>query len=206
MGCDILEKPKKIPYYYISHNITPDPNNDWVCVTGQWVWTVRGKEEEQVKTEEKRADSMAYTAPTRDMYGSILYNGKRYMVWTDSKYGDYIIVNHQNLILNPGWWETRGRRERGETQTRGTFEYPSKLKEGGYWKPSLPSLDMPNLSMPAIDVKMPSLPSFGKEVKLIGGFVVLLVVGVVLLVAIGYSGMGESVGRIGEGEYKRKVR
>jgi len=65
----------------------------------------------------------------------------------------------------------------------------------------VPSL--PKLSMPSIDVKMPSFDVGGKA-KLVGGFIILLVVGVVLLVAIGYSGMGGSVGRVAESEHKRK--
>ena len=81
----------------------------------------------------------------------------------------------------------------------GTYAALGEEKEGLFgfleWKPK----------MPTIDVKMPSF-KLGGTAKLVGGLVVLLVVGVVLLVAIGYSGMGESVGRIGEGEYKRKVK
>ena len=51
--------------------------------------------------------------------------------------------------------------------------------------------------------KMPGLPQIGIGGKAIGAGIVLFVVGVVALVAIGYSGLGGSAGRVAEREHKR---
>jgi hypothetical protein len=57
-------------------------------------------------------------------------------------------------------------------------------------------------------VKMPTMPEFkfpqvGLGLKTVGTLVILFVVGVIALVAIGYSGLGGSAGRVAEREHKR---
>ena len=74
-------KPGGIPYYYTNHNIKPNPNNDWVCVNGEWIWTVKGIEKAQVDKYEKKVEAQPFTKPARDAYGTITYHGKQYVVW-----------------------------------------------------------------------------------------------------------------------------
>ena len=191
MSCE-KGKPEEIPYYYKSHNIIPNPGNDWVCVKGEWIWTVKGIEKAQVDIQEKQSDAKAFTPPTRDMYGSITYHGKQYIVWGDSKYGDYIAVDSVHYQLNPNWWTTHYKRTHGETQIRQTIPRKSMdevMNEKRWSMPGLP------------DLKLPSIGLAGKGV--IG---ILVAIGLVLLalLALGYSGLGGSVGRVAETEHKRK--
>lgn len=73
---------------------------------------------------------------------------------------------------------------------------PSTKKSG--WLDFL-KIKMP--SVPSIDVKMPSIGLAGKS--LIGILVVIVIV-FLALIALGYSGLGSSVGEVGVSEYKRK--
>jgi hypothetical protein len=57
-------------------------------------------------------------------------------------------------------------------------------------------------------VKMPTMPEFkfpqvGLGLKTVGTLVILFAVGVIALIAIGYSGLGGSAGRVAEREHKR---
>jgi hypothetical protein len=78
---------------------------------------------------------------------------------------------------------------------------------GGMPKPVLPKMPkMPDWSFP--EIRLPKvkvgLPEIGVGAKAGIGLVLLFIAGIVLLIAIGYSGMGESAGRVGESEYSRK--
>lgn len=189
-------KPEGIPYYYRSHNIVPNPGNGWMCVNGEWIWTVKGIEKSQIDIEEAQSDAKAFTTPTRDMYGSITYHGKQKIVWNDSQYGDYISVNGVHFRLNPNWWTTHYKRTHGETQTkeiipRKSMEEVMNEKRWG----------TPGISLPSIDMKMPSIGLAGKGII---GILVLVFIGLLALIALGYSGLGGSVGRVAESEHKRK--
>ena len=73
--------------------------------------------------------------------------------------------------------------------------------------------DLPKLpKMPKMP-KMPTIPSFPKIPGIPGipdigsgiwGIVLLGAAFIILLMALGYSGLGKSVGRVGESEYKRR--
>ena len=52
-------------------------------------------------------------------------------------------------------------------------------------------------------IKMPGLPQIGMGGKAIGAGIVLFVVGIIALLAIGYSGLGGSAGRVAEREHKK---
>jgi hypothetical protein len=67
--------------------------------------------------------------------------------------------------------------------------------------PKMPKIGFPKIGFPDINVGMPSI---GAGAKAGIGIVLLFVGGIILLLAIGYSGMGESAGRVGEKEYSRK--
>ena len=193
MSCE-KGKPEEIPYYYRNHNIAPNPGNDWVCVNGEWIWTVKGIEKVQVDMEEKKAEAKAFTTPTRDMYGSITYYGKQHIVWTDSIHGDYIAVEGVHYKLNPNWWTTHYKRTHGETQTKGIIPRKSMdevMNEKRWGMPGLP------------EIKLPSIGMFGKGII---GVIVLIVIALLALVALGHSGLGASVGEVGVSEYKRKRR
>jgi len=69
--------------------------------------------------------------------------------------------------------------------------------------PKMPDWKFPSIGMPKINVGMPEI---GAGAKAGIGIVLLFIAGIVLLIAIGYSGMGESAGRVGEKEYSRKRR
>ena len=195
MSCRQEDKPKDIPYYYRAHNITPAVGNGWYCDDNEWIWTVRGYENEQCDAAEKESDRQAFTPATREMYGSITYNGKQYIVWTHPEHGDYITVGGVHHKLRKLWWISHDRRIQGETQTKGTFERAeSKFGKGG-WLPSMPS--MPSLKMPSVDVKLPSL-GIGTSTKAILGLVMFVFVVLLFLVALGYSGLGGAAGKAAE--------
>lgn len=85
----------------------------------------------------------------------------------------------------------------------------NKMKEAGeaakIAAPSIPSL--PSLpSLPSIDVKLPSfsMPSIGLAGKGLIGVIVLIGLGLLALIALGYSGLGGSVGRVAESEHGRR--
>ena len=74
-------------------------------------------------------------------------------------------------------------------------------------KPFPGAIQVPNINLP--NWKLPSLPSFefpaiSNLTKGIAGIAVLFIAGIVLLIAVGYSGMGKSAGRVGESEYKKR--
>jgi len=221
MGCNRENKPRQIPSYYTSHGITPEPGNDWYCENGEWIWTVRGKEENQIEVANKVADALPYTEVTRDTYGSIKIDGIWKTVWTDSKYGDYVSLDGIHYQLRTDWYKHHTFREDGRKALRKVIPRKSqedvlREKQGIFnvlhkdegWV-GADAIKRPDwLKVPQLPkVSLPGISSFmSTKVKLIvtllGAFVLLMI----LLVAIGYSGMGSSVGRIGEGEYKRKVR
>lgn len=58
------------------------------------------------------------------------------------------------------------------------------------------------LSAVTSKIKMPSF-GFGAGTKAVGAVAVLFVVGIIALIAIGYSGLGGSAGRVAEREHKR---
>lgn len=82
------------------------------------------------------------------------------------------------------------------------------VKEGLAGKKSFPgAVKIPNINLP--NWKLPSLPSLefpaiSGLTKGIVGLVLLFIAGIVLLIAVGYSGLGGSAGRVGETEYKRR--
>lgn len=194
MSCKNEDKPKDIPYYYRSHNITPSPGNDWVCVNGEWIWTVRGIESVQVNIEEKKADNAPYTEPTRDMYGSITYRGKQRIVWCDSVYGDYIAVDGVHYQLRTYWWKSHYNRTHGEAMISKVIPRKSMDKVMNEKRWGLPGL-------PSLDVKMPSIGLAGKGVI---GLIAIVIVIFLALIALGYSGLGGSVGRVAESEHGRR--
>jgi hypothetical protein len=51
--------------------------------------------------------------------------------------------------------------------------------------------------------KLPGLPSIGMPFKVGAGLVVLFVVGIVALIAVGYSGLGGSAGEVASREHKK---
>ena len=53
-------------------------------------------------------------------------------------------------------------------------------------------------------IKMPGLPQIGMGGKAIGAGIVLFIVGIVALIAIGYSGLGGSAGRVAEKEHGKR--
>ena len=67
--------------------------------------------------------------------------------------------------------------------------------------PKMPDWSFPEFRLPKINV---GLPSIGAGAKAGIGIALLFIAGIVLLLAVGYSGMGESAGRVGEKEYSRK--
>lgn len=67
--------------------------------------------------------------------------------------------------------------------------------------PKIPDWSFPKIGFPDVNVGMPSI---GAGAKAGIGVVLLFIAGIVVLIAIGYSGMGESAGRVGEKEYSRK--
>ena len=176
------KKPEGIPTYYKNHGIAADPRNGWVCKDGLWIWTIQGIEKAQVEKYEREAEARAYTLPTRDMYGSIKYHGKQCIVWVDTKHGDYIAVDGVHYKLNPNWWTTHYKRTHGETQTKGVIPRKSMeevMSEKRWGAPSLPSL---------------KLPSIGLAGKGLIGIIVMIGVVILILVAIGYSGLGGAAG------------
>ena len=222
MGCSKGNKPKDIPYYYTSHGIKPEAGNDWYCENGEWIWTVRGKEEKEIEITNQVMDALPYSQITREMYGSIKIDNKWKTVWTDSKYGDYVSIDGIHYELRTDWYKHREYRENGrkalkkviprrsqEDVLREKYGIFGKLKRDDGWIGDGATLKKPEwLKVP----KLPklSLPGAGKfmstKVKLIvtllGAFVLLIL----LLVALGYSGMGGAAGGVVEGEYKRKVK
>ncbi len=72
-------------------------------------------------------------------------------------------------------------------------------------KPKLPNINLPNWKLPSIPkIGWPSLPGISDATKGIAAVVFIFIAGIVLLLAVGYSGMGKSAGRVGEKEYARK--
>jgi len=67
--------------------------------------------------------------------------------------------------------------------------------------PELPDWKMPKIGLPKLSVGMPEI---GAGTKIGIGLVALFVGAIIVLIALGYSGLGGSVGRVGEKEYKRK--
>jgi hypothetical protein len=100
--------------------------------------------------------------------------------------------------LNP----TKGGKEGTKVDWEKDFGYtpstPSLPKLPG-WK--LPEWHLPKIGFPDINVGMPKI---GVGAKAGIGVVLLFIAGIIILLAIGYSGMGESAGRVGEKEYSRK--
>jgi hypothetical protein len=100
--------------------------------------------------------------------------------------------------LNP----TKGGKEGTEVNWEKDFGYtPStpafpKLPD---WH--LPKIGFPKIGFPDVNVGMPSI---GAGAKAGIGLALLFIAGIIVLLAIGYSGMGESAGRVGEKEYSRK--
>ena len=116
MGCSKENKPKTIPYYYINHHIAVEPGNDWYCVNGEWIWTVRGREEKEINDANKVADMQPYSEMGRQDYGTIRYQGRWTTVWTDSVHGDYISIDGIHYKLKPDWWTTTEKRRNAESQ------------------------------------------------------------------------------------------
>ena len=192
MGCEIEKKPKDIPYYYRNHNIIPSPGNEWVCVSGSWIWSVKGIEKAQVEIEDKKADNHAFTPSSREAYGSVTYHGKQYIVWIDSKYSDYISVKGVHYQLKPTWWGSHYNRTHGETQIKGIIPRKSMeqvMDEKRWGAPSLPSFKMPSFEMP--DIKFPSIGLAGKGII---GILTIVFIGLLALIALGYSGLGGAAG------------
>jgi len=98
----------------------------------------------------------------------------------------------------------------GKKGTEVDWEDYGYTPAGGMPKISLPEIpkipgwkfpSFPKIGLPKINVGLPEISGAAKAGI---GLTLLFIGGIILLLAIGYSGMGESVGRVGEREHKRK--
>ena len=138
--CYGVLKPKFPPSYYTTHNIIPSPGNDWVCRVSGWEWQQTVEEKIASAVVEKELEDKPYTSVTREMYSSIVYNGVKYEVYTDSK-GDYITVNSERCYLLSTWWVTYEGRRHGEKFIKKCVSRPPSIFGGG--EPSEPTGDCP---------------------------------------------------------------
>ena len=211
MGCNENEKPEQPPYFYLSHGIAPTPGNDWKCVNGGWEWRQTDEEIGQSSAVEADLEERPYTPTERDMYSTIVYNGKKKHVYTDSQSRDYFIEGNEMFFLLTSWWQTYEGRQHGEwfikkrtawkTSPVGVYgdgmvwdsEEGELVKKGINW-PSFKIPDFSTLKMPAFENPF----KLGTGLK--AGLTLLLVVlvGIACLVALGYSGLGGAAGKAAE--------
>lgn len=80
------------------------------------------------------------------------------------------------------------------------------MEKEGLSAPALPPVNLPNVKLPKFTWPQMKFPEFGISSLAKGGIglVLLFIAGIIVLIALGYSGLGGSVGRVGEKEYQRK--
>lgn len=208
------EKPTDVPRYYSLRGIKNVPGHDWEFDDTQnsWVWKATPEESAQFEAaEEEYSKRFTRTAATRQDYGQVRYKGEPHVVWEDSKGNEWIhdYETHEKIYLKPDWWSNPEKRKDAvlSIDRVETPDYEGKKSFwAGDWLPKMP--DMPSMpSMPkmpefkpTINIGSPELSTGTKAGLSVG---LLLIGGVILLLAIGYSGLGGSLGRVGEKEHKR---
>jgi len=95
----------------------------------------------------------------------------------------------------------KGGKKGTEVDMEKDFGYEPSMPTPKLSLPKFPEWKMPKFGLPDINIGMPSI---GTGAKAGIGIGLLFIAGIVILIAIGYSGMGGSVGRVGEKEYSRK--
>lgn len=183
MSCKIEDKPKEIPRFYTTHGILPSHKNDWVCKNNEWIWEITIQENEEIRKIEKIQEKLPYTAPTRNMYSTIVIEGKRYTVWVDSKYGDYVVINGKHYKLRTDWFKILEFRQHGEKALNG--EIPRKSIEDVFKRPSL--LDIFSLPDKPSLPKLPSLNGIKTDLQLS----IIFVVAIVLIIVYMLTGGGK---------------
>lgn len=208
------EKPVGVPRYYSLRGIKAAKGHDWEYDSTQnsWVWRATPAESSQFEEAETTfATRFTPKAAERDDYGIIRLNGEPKTVWQDSQGKEWVedYNTHTRHYLREGWWRDpamRGDASKAITESKVTeFETRESYWEKIGWKPTMPKMpslpSFPKMSSEGIAVKLPDIGAGAKMGLTIG---VLFIAGIVVLIALGYSGMGGSVGRVGEREYSRK--
>ena len=204
----IPEKPTGAPRYYTERGIMPDPGHGWVFDSEQniWTWKMTEREKDLVRLTNDEYEDKFMHADTINKE-TILWDGLPMTVQQDD-YGSYIVDDEGEMLhyLKIGWWEHPEMRLDADKAISFSRSFAT-TKEGSEWKwPNLiPSVKfapkkevgipnpIPNVTVgnrKEVDVGgmigLPKLSSASASLLTVAG---IFIGGIVLLVAVGYSGI-----------------
>lgn len=207
MTCE-EKRPEGIPYYYRVRGITPTPGNDWVCKDGAWVWTMSSSEKAQEPDKNKVFEEQFVVCKNPQGHHK-MSDGKYHQV-CKGLWGYYYIDNYEKFNLSTNWvYEniTKPRLKEAVPKVDITGRAYLQDEDTGEW---LGGDVGDKIVAPLTSIREQlggiKMPSVGLPFKALGGVLVFLLVVVALLISVGYSGMGESAGRVGEKEYGKRRR
>jgi len=188
--------PQDPPSYYARYNI-PTIDGYYFWDQGGWTWKIGTEEKPHADKAEEFHANTPVTKTTRSDYSSIMYEGRWRTVWTDGTGRDYVEIEGagRRFYLYDDWWKTNESRRNAEQHG-----YVGRIKtaEEVFGEAYSPLKGVKKITLP--EIGLGAKMGFG----LTAGVVVLFAGVIAMLLALGYSGTGGSVGRVAEKEHGRK--